>query len=525
MSRSPIERMRLQYQPELPPSLSHDLNRVWSVESSELQLDVQVAKLFPHLSKIELSAMQESQLTPKKCLRVGVVFSGGQAAGGHNVIWGLQEALQKIHAESSLFGFLNGPAGIINGDVRPLSAQEVALYRNQGGFDLIGSGRTKINSPEQLEAALSVCERLGLHGLVIIGGDDSNTNAALLAEYALQRGSELCVVGVPKTIDGDLRNPYQEISFGFDTATRVYSEAIGNICRDAASARKYTHIIRLMGRSASHVTLDCALQTHPNLCFIGEEIQAEGTTLAALVEQFVDWFIKRHESGQPYGVVLLPEGLLEFVPECSRLIAQLNSLLSSAGFEVGAVRAHLHDELKTVWDALPATIQQSLLNKRDPHGNVQVSAIATEQFLVTAAKQQLEARGIRSFAPITHYFGYEGRSALPTNFDATYCYALGYTAASMLHDRLTGYMACIHHVSAYIDYWEPVAVPLVRLMHMETRHGISVPVIAKSLVDLEGRSFQKFAQQRESWALQDDYMQPGPIQFFGPQGVQWRRWH
>jgi len=522
MSRSPLEELRLQYQPMLPPALSHDLNRVWGSGPSNLLLNVEVAQLFPHLSKLDLSQMQDSQLTPRKCLRVGVVFSGGQAAGGHNVIWGLHEALTKIHPDAELVGFLDGPAGIINGHTRPLLAEDIALYRNQGGFDLIGSGRTKINTPDQLESALAVCEKLGLHGLVIIGGDDSNTNAALLAEYALQRGSELCVVGVPKTIDGDLRNPYQEISFGFDTATKIYSEAIGNICRDAASARKYTHIIRLMGRSASHVTLECALKTHPNLCFIGEEMQAADISLTDLVENFVDWFTARHESGKPYGVVLLPEGLLEFLPDCGALISHLNTILSNQTVDVAEVEKHLPQELHPVWQAMPQEIRKSLLGKRDPHGNVQVSAIATEQLLMAAAKEALEARGIKSFAPITHYFGYEGRSALPTNFDATYCYALGYAAASMLHDRLTGYMACIHHVRQSVAMWEPVAVPLVRLMHMESRHGAKVPVIAKSLVDLQGEAFRIFAEKRQQWQLEDAYQQPGPIQFYGPAEACWR---
>ncbi len=484
--RSPIEEARLKYKPPLPGCLK-GLSFLQSVEG-EIAQNSALKEIFPRTyasPRIEFRTGEPVKYAP---LRLGVVLSGGQAAGGHNVITGLFDALKKMHPSCRLFGFLGGPAGIIESDYVELKEALLDHYRNTGGFDLLGSGRTKIETPEQLAASKKTVEALNLDGLVIIGGDDSNTNAALLAEYFLAEHCHTRVVGVPKTIDGDLKSADIETSFGFDTACKTYSELIGNIARDALSAKKYTHFIKLMGRSASHVTLECALQTHPNMALIGEEVAARQMTLRQIAELVADVLCARSKEGKNYGVVLIPEGLIEFIPE-------------------------VHGKK----GSLPQEIASQLELERDPHGNVQVSQIATEQLLTHVVEQVLKERsGYKGkFAPVHHFFGYEGRSCLPSNFDTHYCYALGFTAALLVQAGCTGYMSVVRGLSEPVDEWEVGGIPLTSLMTMEQRKGSLKPVIKKALVDLEGAAFQSFASRREVWGIEDHYRYPGPIQFFG----------
>lgn len=450
-------------------------------------------------------------------LKVGVVFSGGQAAGGHNVITGLFDALKVLNTKSQLFGFLEGPSGIVEGKSRELTAEILDGYRNRGGFDLIGSGRIKIETEEQLAAALKVMQRDQIDALVVIGGDDSNTNAAILAEYFETHGCKTRVIGVPKTIDGDLRNEFVQTPFGFDTACKVYAELIGNIAKDLLSAKKYTHFIKLMGRSASHITLECALATQPNFSLIGEECASKGLTLQKLTSEIADCICKRAELGKNYGVILIPEGLVEFLPDMKLLLSEL-STQSAASPEVAVEK--LTPASKSCYLALPESIQKQLLLERDPHGNVQLSLIETELLLIALVKKELASRKEQGkykgkFSPLHHFFGYEGRSALPSNFDATYCYSLGYAAALLLSSGHTSYMAAIQNLKAPIEQWQPVGVPLTMLMCMEKRHGKQKPVIEKALVDLNGPAFSYFAKERMKWMEGDLYVSPGPIQFFG----------
>lgn len=418
-----------------------------------------------------------------KSLRIGVVFSGGPASGGHNVIAGIFDALKKMHRESRLFGFLDGPGGIVNGKSKEITQSMLDPYRNQGGFDLIGSGRTKIETDEQFQAALKSVKALNLDGLVIIGGDDSNTNAAVLAEFFLSQNCATKVVGVPKTMDGDLQNAFVEISFGFDTATKTYSELIGNIARDAPSSGKYYHFIKLMGRSASHVTLECALATHPNIALIGEEKKS----LAKITSEIADLIMKRAEMGKNYGVIILPEGLVEFMPD-----------------------------LQTFLASLPERIQKQFLIERDPHGNINVSAIETDLLLIQTVSAELQKRGFKGkFTPVNHFFGYEGRSGFPSNFDVNYCYALGHVAALLIDYGLTGYMGFVGNLAQSPEHWTIGGVPLTSLLHLEERKGKMQPVIAKALVDLKGKNYERFKKESAHWAFEDDYRFPGPIQFFG----------
>ncbi len=471
---------------------------------------------------------------PGRPHRVGVVLSGGQAPGGHNVILGLHEGLVDAHADSRLFGFRNGPRGILKGDATELTREGLAPYRNTGGFDLIGSGRDKIESAAQIEAAAAACASLRLDGLVVIGGDDSNTNAAVLAEAFAARGLSTAVAGVPKTIDGDLKNEHVEASFGFDTATKVYAEMIGNICRDALSARKYWHFVKLMGRSASHVTLECALATRPNVALIGEEVRATGATLESVVESVADVVRRRSEAGKDFGVCLVPEGLVEFVPEMRRLIDELNGrlarsagrLAAAGGFEAqqAIVADGLSTEGRRVFETLPAGIRNQLLLDRDSHGNVQVSKIETEKLVIEQVRARLERlagadRYAGKFSPQGHFLGYEGRCAAPSNFDADYTYALGRTAALLVHFGRSGYLCCIRGLAGDVLGWRPTAVPIASLLHLEERKGKPTPVIAKALVDLEGAPFRTFAAARARWALEDGYRYPGAIQYFGPSDV------
>ena len=419
----------------------------------------------------------------------------------------------KLNPHTTLYGFLGGPKGILENETLLLTEELLRPYRNQGGFDLLGSGRTKIETEEQFAAAQNTMEKLQLDGLVIIGGDDSNTNAAFLAQYFLQNGCGTRVIGVPKTIDGDLKNDYVEISFGFDTASKVYSEIIGNIARDALSAKKYYHVIKLMGRSASHIALECALQTHPNYTFISEEIAAKGATLDQLVNEVADMVAERAAQGKNYGVILIPEGVIEFIPQIKSLIRELNQLLAA-----GKSHENLSKESRAAFDALPEKIRSQLLLERDPHGNVQVSKIETEQLFIELFSKALKKRGVK-FNAQAQFCGYEGRSAFPSDFDCNYCYALGHVAALLIDAGATGYMAVVQQLGDPVEKWAVLGVPLLAMMTIEARQGQDKAVIKKGLVDLSGKPFEVFKKMRGSWMLEDDYQYPGPIQFFGPKAL------
>lgn len=524
---SPLQKLRHAFRPKLPLGLT-EISKLRAVASKNSPL--QVKELDPWFSKTKdlplLSIESKEDERIKLPLKVGVVLSGGQAPGGHNVICGLYDALKAFHSECHLFGFLNGPSGILKKEAIELTAQFLQPFRNSGGFDMIGSGRTKIETPEQFAQAAAVAKELKLNGLVIIGGDDSNTNAALLAEYFLKEGMETSVIGVPKTIDGDLKNEEIEISFGFDTATKTYSEIIGNILRDSLSAKKYYFFIKLMGRSASHIALECALQTHPNMTLIGEEVFQKKKTLKSLTNEIADMICKRADAGKNYGVILIPEGIIEFIPEFNELIGELNRSGPDHSLKdydkISSVEKSLTDASKRAFQAMPKEIQRQLLLDRDPHGNVQVSKIETERLFLEAVKEELYNRkekgkysGTFSAQPL--FFGYEGRSGFPSNFDCQYCYALGAVAATLINSRKTGYMSAIQNLSRPVGEWKASGIPLVGMIHLEERKGKIKPVIKKALVDLEGIPFSTFKESRENWMFEDDFRYPGPIQFEGPE--------
>lgn len=505
---SPLQKMRLKYQPVVPDLLKN-LNEV-SLKSGKRgkQSDESLRKLFP--KTIDQSVYQLAKgKSEKRSLCIGVVFSGGQAAGGHNVIAGVWDGIQQIDRKSRLIGFFNGPSGIINNQWRELKEADIAKVRNLGGFDLIGSGRTKIETAKDLEASLRSSKELNLDGLIVIGGDDSNTNAAILAEYFIEKQCKTQVIGVPKTIDGDLRSEDIDISFGFDSACKTYAELIGAIARDALSAKKYYHFIKLMGRSASHIALECALATQPNLTLIGEERKG----LDEIVQQITDLVCRRQLAGKEYGVILIPEGLIEFMPEMKALIQELNQLLAE---NKGKGEERLSEQNRKFFAALPENIQKQLLFERDPHGNVSVSQIATEQLLVSLVKSELKKRNYQGkFSALEHFFGYEGRSCFPSNFDANYCYALGLLSAVAVRDRATGMICAIRHLAKKTEEWELKMVPLVQLIHMEMRKGKEKPVIKKSLVDINRGPYVHFCRFKKNWEIEDHYRYPGPMQFFG----------
>lgn len=460
---------------------------------------------------------ESDQKLSHKPLKVGVVLSGGQASGGHNVIIGLYDALKKLNPESQLFGFLNGPSGIIKNKQRELKADELKAYRNTGGFNLLGSGRTKIETDEQFSASLHTVKELDLDGLVIIGGDDSNTNAALLAQYFNENKCKTTVVGVPKTIDGDLKNQYIEISFGFDTACKTYAEIVGNIMRDMISAKKYWYFIKLMGRSASHIALEVALQTRPNLVWISEEVAEKKRTLSDLVNELTDLIEKRSQSGKDYGVVLIPEGIIEFIPEVKQLIKELNELLASGKKDKADVVQNLTKPSKSCFHQMPELVQAQLLFDRDAHGNVQVSKIETERLFITMVEQELKKRAFKgSFSAQPMFLGYEGRAGYPSHFDCNYCYSLGHVAALLINAKATGYICAVQHLTEPVEDWTIGGVPLVAMIHEEVRKGKKVPVIEKALVDLSGHVFAALKERRASWLTEDFYRFPGPIQFWGP---------
>lgn len=501
-----LQKLRLDFIPQKPSILKHIKSlKAVPVESSHVH-DSELKKLFPNLETLpylNFEVKPNGSPIPKK---VGVVLSGGQAPGGHNVIIGLFDGLKELNKESNLIGFLGGPSGIIEKTTKVLDKAFLDPFRNTGGFDMIGSGRTKIETPEQFASAEKVCRELDLDGLVIIGGDDSNTNAALLAEYFKTQNCKTIVVGVPKTIDGDLKNDRIETSFGFDTACKVYSEIIGNLARDALSAKKYWFFVKIMGRSASHVALECALQTHPNITLIGEEIESKNKTLEQIVNEIVAVINERASKGKNYGVIVIPEGIIEFIPEFKQLIKELNQLLAS-----GKGVDQLSEQSAHLYQMLPELIQKQLLLDRDPHGNVQVSKIETERLILDLVKAK-----VPKLNPQPLFCGYEGRSCFPSNFDCQYCSALGEVAALLINSGASGYMACVSDLALPVSDWKCGGVPLVSMMHMEERKGKSKPVIKKALVDLRGKAFEYFSANRSKWAIEDDYVYAGPIQYFGP---------
>ncbi len=536
---SELQIERRKFQPVLPDAIKNGAAQVNVRKGNPTQSvadQKKVKDIFPNTYGLpEITFVKGSNPSlKKKAVKVGVVLSGGQAPGGHNVIAGLFDGLKKANPKNVLIGFLGGPSGILNNKYKVITSQLLADYRNTGGFDIIQSGRTKIETDEQFLATKENCLKEKLDALIVVGGDDSNTNAALIAEYAKKQNLAMSVVGVPKTIDGDLKNKYIETSFGFDTATKIYSELVGNICRDVNSAQKYWHFVRLMGRSASHITLEVAFKTQPNIALIGEEILAKKMTLAKVIDYIASIIVKRSQDGKNFGVALVPEGLIEFIPEMKELISALNDTLA-ANSEALSEFSSLEDKkefvfgklpakLSSLMKSLPAGIASQLMLDRDPHGNVQVSLIETEKLLIemlhkklSALKKQSKYKG--KFSAITHFFGYEGRCGTPSNFDANYCYALGYNAAILALNGLTGYLSSVRNLTKPSKQWICGGVPLTMLMNVERRHGKDKPVIQKALVDLNGKPFKAFTQNRDNWAATESYVFPGPIQYFGPPSV------
>jgi pyrophosphate--fructose-6-phosphate 1-phosphotransferase len=464
---------------------------------------------------------------------VGIILSGGQAPGGHNVISGIFDGIKKIHPSGKLYGFLMGPGGLVDHKYKELTAEIIDEYRNTGGFDIIGSGRTKLESIDQFEKGYEILKKLNIKALVIIGGDDSNTNACILAEYYAAKNYGIQVIGCPKTIDGDLKNEIIESSFGFDTACKVYSELIGNIQRDCNSARKYWHFIKLMGRSASHIALECALQTQPNVCIVSEEVEKKALTLDEIVTNIATVVAKRAENNNNFGTVLIPEGLIEFIPAMKKLIAELNDMLAHNEKEFALIAENkkspyivskLSQENADLYESLPNAVARQLTLDRDPHGNVQVSLIETEKLLAEMVGKKLtewkkSGKYLGKFSTQTHFFGYEGRCAAPSNYDADYCYTIGYTAANIIASGKTGYMATVKNTAQASSEWQPCGTPITMMMNMERRHGEMKPVIRKALVKLDGAPFKYFTENRDQWAVNTDYIYPGPIQYFGPSEV------
>ncbi len=528
-----VEHMRLTYRPKLPATLRCPVRAVKGEPTQSVADQEAVKALFPNTYGLpELTfERDDSAMPPEKPFNVGVILSGGQAPGGHNVICGLFDGIKALNKYCRLYGFLGGPNGLVKHRYRELTEDEIEKYRNTGGLDIIGSGRTKLEKPEQFEAGLEILRELKIVALVIIGGDDSNTNAAVLAEYFEAHNAGVQVIGVPKTIDGDLKNEHVEISFGFDTATKVYSELIGNVARDCNSAKKYWHFMKLMGRSASHIALECALQTRPNYCIISEEVEAREMTLHDIAEDIANIVVKRHDMGMDYGTVLVPDGIVEFVPAMKKLIAELNDLLTNYP-EVTRLRdieqnefvsAHLSEEHRVIYDSLPDDVARQLTLDRDEHGNVMVSQIESERLLSRMVAHVLEVRAEKGeiepikFKTQHHFFGYEGRASFPSNFDADYCYSLGYNASHLIYVGANGYMSAITHLGRPAHEWVACGVPITMMMNIERRAGKDKPVIRKALVDLEGAPFKYFVEHREQWSVETCYVYPGPIQFFGPE--------
>ena len=534
MEKSALQIARAEYQPKLPKALRGALKAVEGEPTQSVADQEEVQNLFPNTYGMPYLKFEPTEGEPTSlAINVGVILSGGQAPGGHNVISGLFDGIKKLNPENRLYGFILGPGGLVDHNYMELTADIIDEYRNTGGFDIIGSGRTKLEKQEQFDKGLEILKALDIKALVIIGGDDSNTNACVLAEYYKAIGANVQVIGCPKTIDGDLKNSEIETSFGFDTATKVYSEVIGNIMRDCNSAKKYWHFIKLMGRSASHVTLECALQTHPNITLIGEEVEAKNQTLDDVVTYIADAVADRATRGMNYGVVLVPEGLIEFIPAIKKLIAELNDMLAAnqADFDMIAddkkidyVLQHLSEENAAIFKSLPISVSRQLALERDPHGNVQVSLIETEQLLAEMVGKKLaqwKKDGLFSgkFSTQHHFFGYEGRCAAPSNFDADYCYSLGFNASMLIAAGKTGYMSSVKNTSKPVDEWIAGGIPITMMMNMEKRNGQMNPVIRKALVELDGKPYKFFVAHRTKWARETEFVYPGPIQYFGPAAV------
>ena len=534
MKKSPLQIARAAYQPKMPASITGNPVIVEGKETESVADQADIKKLFPHTYGLPIVTFENGdKAAAAKAINVGVILSGGQAPGGHNVISGIFDGIKAINPDSKLYGFLGGPSGLVDHKYIELTKEIVDEYRNTGGFDIIGSGRTKLEEESQFDKGLEICKKLNINAIVIIGGDDSNTNACVLAEYYLAKKTGIQVIGCPKTIDGDLKNEMIETSFGFDTATKVYSEVIGNIERDANSAKKYWHFIKLMGRSASHVTLECALKTQPNITLIGEEVEAKNQTLDDVVTYIATAVKNRADKGLNFGIVLVPEGLIEFIPAIKKLIAELNDMLAAnqaefdtipADQKIDYVLGKLSKENAELFKSLPPAVSRQLALERDPHGNVQVSLIETEQLLAEMVGKKLaqwkkEGKYNGKFSTQHHFFGYEGRCAAPSNFDADYCYSLGRVAALLINSGKTGYMSSVRNTTKPASEWLAGGIPITAMMNMEKRNGKMKPVIQKALVKLDGGPFKFFASKRDEWAIETAFVYPGPIQYFGPSEV------
>lgn len=533
MEKSALQQARKAYLPKLPEALKGYVKVKEGAPTNSVDNQEEIKKLFPNTYGMPIVEFEPSDVEAGQAMNVGVILSGGQAPGGHNVITGLFDTIKKMNPDNKLYGFILGPGGLVDHKYMEITADFIDDYRNTGGFDMIGSGRTKLEKVEQFEKGIEIVRELGIKALVIIGGDDSNTNACVLAEYYAAKNYGVQVIGCPKTIDGDLKNSQIETSFGFDTATKTYSELIGNIERDCNSARKYWHFIKLMGRSASQIALECALQCQPNICLVSEEIKAKNMTLNQIVENICEVISYRAKQGNNFGVILVPEGLIEFIPSIGKLIEELNDLLAAHGNDYKGldpvaqreyIMAHLSEENKQTFATLPDNVARQLSLDRDPHGNVQVSLIETEKLLsdmcaAKLARWKAEGKYIGKFSALHHFFGYEGRCAAPSNFDADYCYALGTSAAHLIANGKTGYMAIVKNTTAPTSEWKAGGVPITMMMNMERRNGEMKPVIRKALVELDGKPFKEFEKQRDHWAKETCYIYPGPIQYWGPSEV------
>ena len=534
MTKSPLQIARASYQPKLPTALKGNVVIKEGAATESIADQSEIKKLFPNTYGMPIVTIETGDKKDHPVVGVGVILSGGQAPGGHNVICGLFDGLKALNPNNKLYGFLGGPIGLVEHQYIELTKEIVNEYLNTGGFDIIGSGRTKLEEDWQYEKGAEICKKIGINAIVIIGGDDSNTNACILAEYYSQKNHGIQVIGCPKTIDGDLKNEMIETSFGFDTACKVYSELIGNIQRDANSAKKYWHFIRLMGRSASHITLECALQSQPNICIVSEEVEAKNMTLNDVVDDIVKVIVHRANYGLNFGTILIPEGLIEFIPAMKSMIAELNELLvdnedfnalSTDDEKREFVKGMLSEECSELYRSLPKGIAKQLTLDRDPHGNVQVSLIETEKLLIEMVAKslaKLKANGTfkGKFSSINHFFGYEGRCAIPSNFDADYTYSLGFTASVLISEGKTGYMSSVRNLTAPAAEWIAGGVPITMMMNMERRHGALKPVIQKALVRLDGAPFQYLKAVRDIWAdEQTSYIYPGPIQYYGPTEV------
>ena len=535
MTISPLQLARAGYKPKLPVTLTGNIVLREDGATQSIAHQKEINEMFPKtygMPVLHIESGSEPMKSP--AVNVGVILSGGQAPGGHNVIAGIFDGLKALNSNSKLYGFLGGPSGLVDGKYIELSDQLVNDYRNTGGFDIIGSGRTKLEAHSQFDKGLENCKKLGINALVIIGGDDSNTNACVLAEYYKSINANVQVIGCPKTIDGDLKNEMVETSFGFDTACKVYSELIGNIERDALSAKKYWHFIKLMGRSASHIALECVLQTHPNYAIISEEVYEKKLTMDQIVEDIARVIKTRADNNENFGVCLVPEGLIEFVPEIKKLISEINDLLANKAAFFNAlktddekfqfVNSHISADSAKAFNSLPKEIQVQLLMDRDPHGNVQVSRIETEKLLIEMVEEKLiewkaEGKYKGKFTALANFFGYEGRCAAPSNFDADYTYSLGYVSAVIIGSGRTGYMAMVRNLTEPAEQWIAGGVPITMMMNLERRHGIMKPVIQKALVKLDGKPFKEFTAHRGEWSIKTSYVFPGPIQYFGPSEV------